>query len=110
MQAQEHFFDVKKYNLDIESFTLRSITGEDEISAEERARSSGTTAAFMEELIAEAIVAVNGERVEVSPYVAWKRWTSRTRDLVRAAFQRINNASQEDLSDFLRDAMAGEVN
>ncbi len=104
MIEQEKFLDLGRYGLEIDNITLKTTTGQDEIMAEQRAAGRGAHA-FLEELMADAIVAVNGERV-VTPYVQWKEWSTRTRAFVRAAFNQLNDASKEEIRDFLADEFA----
>jgi hypothetical protein len=111
-------FDVSKYKLTVphptdpgrrvplESFTLREGTGEDEIAAFERAGANATRAAIVDAQIADLFVAVNGEAV-VSPFVGWRKWSSKARNYVVRAFSRMNEAPNEDMEDFEKAAFGG---
>lgn len=96
---QQKTVNLARFKLEIASVTLEQLDGEAEIAALERANGSPT--AGMEQLVAECIVAVDGQEV-VRPYVDWKKWKSRTRDFVRAAFHRFCSASPKELEDFLK--------
>lgn len=98
----EQFFDVRRYNLGrLQNFTLRYLTGEDEMAAAHRAQDA-TSMLLNENLIAESIVAVNGERLE-GPCIEWTAWPSRDRDFVRSAFNRMNRLTLQE-----RDRFVGE--
>lgn len=99
-------FDLTKYKgLSIRSFALRELDGADEIAAAERATVDGKLdhARLREQLVADAIVEVNGETV-TRPYFDWSKWNAKTRDFVRAAFTRLNDAEPGQLDDFLKTA------
>jgi hypothetical protein len=102
---QQKTVNLARFKLEIASVTLEQLDGEEEIAALERA--NGSPSAGMEQLVAQSIVAVDGEAV-VRPYVDWKKWKSRTRDFVRSAFHRYCSASAKELDDFLK-AEFGEV-
>jgi hypothetical protein len=96
---QTKTINFSRFKLEISSITLEQLDGEAELAALERA--NGSAAGGMEQLVAEAIVAVDGQEV-VRPYVEWKKWTSRTRDFVRAAFNRFCSATPKEIDDFLK--------
>jgi hypothetical protein len=104
MPRLHKLFDVRKYKLEIESFELEEIGGDEEIAAFERAGSSPTASLIQEQMIAESITAVNGGPVPVRPFVDWRKWNSRTRDFVREAFHRLNSGARKELDDFTKAA------
>lgn len=99
MERHRKTVNLEHLKLDVRSVTLEELDGEAEIAALERA--NGSPREGQEQLVAEAIVAVDGQEV-VRPYVEWKRWKSRTRDFVRGAFNRLNSASPKEMEAFLQ--------
>lgn len=99
MDRPRKTFNLARFKLEISSVTLQQLDGEAEIAALERA--NGSSILGMEQLVAECIVAVDGQEV-VTPYVEWKKWKSRTRDFVRGAFHRYCSASPKELDDFFK--------
>jgi len=110
-------FDVAKYKLTIPSeggdgevaltsFTLRELDGEDELAALERACVAApadrmpTGSLVIDHQVAESFIAVNGNSVQ-SPYLAWRKWPAKSRDFVRAAWGKMNDAPRKDVDDFL---------
>lgn len=100
-------FDLSKYkNVAINSFELRELTGDNEVDAIARCtdpatgRAQLTSVGLRAQLIADAIVAVNGEPV-TGPYLAWQKWPLRTREFVAAAFDAMHEVNREEMQDFL---------
>lgn len=54
-----------------------------------------------EQLISDAIIAVNGQPV-ITPYLEWKKWNLRTREFVIAAYNKINSTTQAEIDDFFK--------
>lgn len=103
MQRERKTFDVSSYKLEIDTFELEEISGEEELAAIERAGTNPTGSRLQEQMVADSIVSVNGEPV-VRPYVDWKKWKSRTRDFVRAAFHKMNSGAPAEIDDFMKAA------
>jgi len=100
-------FDISKYeNVDVRSFTLRIVTGQDSLDATARSIGKGDrpnpmlTFSARSNTIADAIVAVNGVQV-VTPYVQWEDWSLRTQAFVERAYDRMNGVTNAEMDDFL---------
>ena len=101
-------FDLSQYQpLSVTSFTMKRINGYDELAAAERVTSGNEGASLGEQMIAESITQVDGQDV-TTPYVDWAKWCSVTRDFVRAAFDKFNNADKDQIKDFLAEAFGAE--
>jgi hypothetical protein len=102
-------YDLSKYpNLSIRSFALRELTGEDIVLAAERvaigtAKVDDNTYGLLlrNQMIAGAIVEVDGETVKGASCQAFLGWNVRTRDFVQRAFDHMNSVSDKERSDFL---------
>lgn len=100
-------FDISRYpDVDIRTFTLQIMTGNDSLNATARAVGRGDrpnpmiTFTSRSNLIADALVKVNGEEV-IRPYVVWEEWSLRTQTFVERAFDRLNSVTQTEMDDFL---------
>ena len=100
-------FDISKYSeVDIRSFTLQVMTGNDSLDATARAVGKGdrpnpmVTFAARSNLIADAIVKVDGQDV-VRPYIEWESWSLRTQTFVERAFDALNSVTKVEMDDFL---------
>lgn len=106
-------FNVEKYKLRMDggkklsSFAIAELEGPEELDAIQRGGSSGVM--IQEQLVAQAIVEVNGEAVPVTPFTTWSKWPSRTREFVRNAYQKVNGASTKELEDFDKAGFEGET-
>jgi hypothetical protein len=102
-------FDLSKYkNVAIKSFELRELTGDSEMDAIARATDPSGKAGIngmqlRSQLVADAIVAVNGESV-IQPYLDWQKWPLRTREFVANAFNAMNEVTKDEMSTFLEAA------
>ncbi len=108
--ATEKFLDLSKFpGLDVQSFKMRSLTGEDLISSAARcAPAEGTSLEptifslqMRQQQIAQSIIEVNGEQVR-GPCLAFMKWNSRTRELVTMAYDHINGVSSSEREDFAK--------
>lgn len=100
------FYDCAKHDkrgeLEIASFRLGPLTGEDEIAAAYRAGGDTLSgAAFQEQLVADAIREVDLAPV-TRPFISWADWGQKTRDVVRKAFRRENIPTPVQLALFVR--------
>lgn len=88
----------------VKSFVVREIDGHDEQEAARWLGALGTAddmaTAIMEVNLRMALVSVDGKFVE-QPYTGLKKWTSKTRRLLIAAWEQLNDVPDEDLAVFL---------
>jgi len=86
------------------SFVIRETTGVDEQQAAFRADAREGRTTVYAELVRLSIVKVNGEKVS-QPFMELENWNSKTRALLRRAYDSINDLSEEEVEVFLQ---AGE--
>lgn len=102
--TQRTFGNLGKYGItEIKSFTLRRLKGDDEIAAYDRTGSgsgAGAIARIREELMAEAIVEIDGTPVP-SPHIEWKGYERQTRSVMRMAFDQFVDLTDEAAELFL---------
>lgn len=94
---------LKKYkDMSIESFVMRELNGKDEEQASKITEAKGEDK-HMNELVRMSLVEVDGEPVNVDgvPFNGLDTWSSRTRQMVSIAFQKLNTVANEDIKDFL---------
>jgi hypothetical protein len=102
--------------LDVQSVTVRVVNGEDSLAAAARCLTSdgkeisGPLFGMMmrQQIVAQAIVEVDGKPVVGACCVQYPRWSNRTRDFVGEVFDFLNEASEEEKRDF-RKALAGSA-
>lgn len=101
-------FDISKYpEVDVQSFTLQVMNGQDSLDATARAVGSDGKPNPMiamkarSELISDSIVKVNGQEVPFKPYTEWENWSLRTQTFVERAFDKLNSVTQDEMDDFL---------
>ncbi len=99
-------FQAKGLGLAFESIRLVAPAGRQELAAIRKVdRANISVATMQEELVAAAIVEVNGEIFSGN----WADWDVRTRTFVRAAHEHVTAMDKDELEDFLR-AGRGEEN
>jgi hypothetical protein len=86
--------------VDIQSVSLREITGKDEVLAASIAEAKGKQGSIQLELVRLAIVKVDGQSVQ-QPFGDLDGWNSRTRKFVLDAFLSINSTSEKESEVFL---------
>jgi len=89
--------------MSIKSVTIRELIGDNEIAA--RFRAGEDTKGIAMELVADSIVEVNGQLVDV-PFSGWKQWTTRTLDMVRMCFNEVNGLTPEEAEGPIEQARA----
>lgn len=110
MARERKTFDVAKYKLklpdgtELSTFEFEEYAGEEEIAAADRAGGTGNAVAYQLQLIAESVCAVNGQEVGMRPYLPLLKWSSRTLDFMRKAFNGFCSATNAELADFAKAA------
>ena len=109
-------FDLSPYGdtVTVKSFELEVLCGRDSMDAAARSvpppapdgsAASVNPVAFgishRNQLIAQSISKVNGQPVS-RPYIEWSDWSLRTQEFVVAAFGRLNEATKDEVADFLK--------
>jgi len=108
-------FDVSKHRgVSVASFDIEEMTGRDSLDAAGRAIGPRTrdndgpgpsayelNISHRNQLIAQSISKVNGELVG-RPFTQWENWSLRTQEFVLAAFSRLNEATTDEVKDFIK--------
>jgi len=109
-------YDLSQFKgLDIQSFAIVETTAEDLVMAAERIANPDGTALdentyslmLRQQMIAGAIVEVDGEPVKSASCQAFMGWNSRTRDFVARAYDHINGTDKKDRENFAKLLEAG---
>lgn len=100
----------------VSSFDIEEMTGRDSLDAAARAigpvASDGTDPSrrmsayelnihHRNQLVAQSISRVNGKEVP-RPFTGWEDWSLRTQEFVVAAYHRLNEASVDEVKDFIK--------
>lgn len=102
-------FDLSSFKgLDIQSFAIAEVTGEDLVMAAERcSMPDGTTIdentfslMLRQQMIAGAIVEVDGQPIKGASCQSFLKWNARTRGLVAKAYEHMNGNTAKDLDAF----------
>jgi hypothetical protein len=102
MDAKSIRFDLPD-GCSVSSVKIKETTGRDEALAGAQAKARGGF--YIDELTRLAIIEVDGLAVK-QPFLGYDDWTTRTRALVTAAFNSINNVEAEEVTLFLKAATA----
>lgn len=104
-------FDISKIRgASISSFDMEEMTGRDSMDAMARSlgpRPSENMSAYQlnvlhrNQLVAQSISMVNGESV-IRPHMQWEQWSLRTQEFVMRAYARLNEATKEEVEDFIK--------
>jgi hypothetical protein len=84
----------------VDSVVVRETNGIDEQAAALAASTKGGQASVYTELVRQAIVEVNGQKIQ-QPYMELEQWNSKTRALLMKAYEQVNELPDEQLSVFL---------
>jgi hypothetical protein len=95
-------------DVDVDSFTIRKMTGKDAIKAVERAvnpKADRQVNALVNlysrsNQIADAITHINGAAV-VTPFVEWEDYGTRTQFFIERAYDKLNSVNNEESERFL---------
>lgn len=105
MKRKARKFDLSEFKgLDIQSFVIKETDGEDLVFAAERIASpdgaevdSNTYSLLLRtQMVAGAIVEVDGEPVKGASCQAFMKWNARTRAIVNKGYDHVNGNSKTD--------------
>ncbi len=114
-------FDLSKFrDLDIQSFAMVQITGDDIIMAAERCSLGDSTKIddnvfgmlLRNQMIAGSITEVDGKPVKGASCQAYMGWNQRTRDFANRAYDFMNSTTETEREDFqklLEGSASGEL-